>query len=131
MIKLEEDKDLEKIKENKLNKMKEKLSKNNEIKELNASNFKENIQKEKWLIDFWAPWCSPCKILSPILDKISGKFDNVNFGKVNVDGNSSIAQNFGVRAIPTLILFENGEELQRTTGVMREEELKQWINSNI
>lgn len=84
------------------------------------------------LVDFWAPWCGPCKMIAPVLEEISAEMgDKVVIAKVNVDDNPEIASNFGIRGIPTLILFKNGEAGERLTGFSPKESLVSWINSKI
>jgi thioredoxin len=84
---------------------------------------------EKVLIDFWAPWCGPCKMQTPILEKIASSGDfNVKIAKLNTDENPEIAQNLGIVSIPTLILFKEGKEVERFVGVQPEEVLKQKLS---
>ena len=95
----------------------------------------ENFDKEvlqatgKVLVDFWAPWCRPCKMQTPILENIaeSGEIQT-RIVKLNTDENSSIAQKYGIMSIPTLILFENGQEVARFEGVQPENVLRTKIN---
>ena len=95
-----------------------------EVKEINSKDFNKFIKEDKVVVDFWAPWCGPCKIMGPIFDKVSGKMkDRAKFGKVNVDDNVDLAQRFNVRAIPTTIFFRDGEQVDRFSGVISEEEL--------
>ena len=83
---------------------------------------KENFQEivvnadRKVLLDFWAPWCGPCRMVLPIVEEIAGERDDIVVGKVNVDEQPELAERYGVMTIPTLIVFENGEELQRSVG---------------
>ena len=86
------------------------------------NNFDELIQ-EKVLVDFYANWCGPCKMLSPILEKI----EEVKVLKVNVDENPELARKYGVMSIPCLILFDKGKELKRNVGFIPENKLKEWI----
>ena len=89
--------------------------------ELNADNFKETIASGTVLVDFWAPWCGPCKMQSPILDKVAEAVEGkAVITKVNVDENAPIAAEYGVRSIPTLILFKDGEKVQDFIGVQQE-----------
>lgn len=89
------------------------------IIELNEENFENEVEKAFGLvlIDFWAPWCGPCKMLSPIIDEVADECDAVKVCKVNVDEEQALAARFGVMSIPTLILFKNGNIVNKTMGV--------------
>ena len=88
-----------------------------------GSNFKELIN-EKVLVDFYANWCGPCKMLSPVLEKVSSE---VKVLKVNVDENPELAREYGVMSIPCIILFDGGEEVKRNVGFIPEGKLKEFI----
>ena len=93
---------------------------------ITVDNFEEKVLKAptKVLADFWASWCGPCKMLSPIVDEIAEEADgSFVVGKVNVDDNRDIALKYRVMSIPTVILFENGEEVKRSVGVVAKEDL--------
>ena len=83
---------------------------------------KENFQEivvnadRKVLLDFWAPWCGPCRMVLPRVEEIAGEREDIVVGKVNVDEQPELASRYGVMTIPTLIVFENGAELQRSVG---------------
>ena len=83
---------------------------------------KENFQEivlnaeKKVLLDFWAPWCGPCRMVLPIVEEIAGEREDIVVGKVNVDEQPALAERYGVMTIPTLIVFENGEEQERSVG---------------
>ena len=97
------------------------------IVELNDSSFDtEVINSDKpVLVDFWAPWCGPCKALAPVIDEISTDFaDKVKVGKVNVDDNPEISMKFGIRSIPTLIVFKDGEVLEQIIGAVPKSEIE-------
>ena len=88
-------------------------------------NFNEIIQK-KVLVDFYATWCGPCKMLSPVLEELSKEID-IDIIKVDVDENNDLAKEYGVMSIPCLILFENGKEIKRNLGFMPKEKIKDFV----
>jgi len=96
--------------------------------EITEANFEETVQGGTVLIDFWAPWCGPCRMQTPILEELADQMgDAVVIGKVNVDDSPSLAAKFRVRSIPTLILFKNGSAAQQWVGVQQAETLKDAI----
>ena len=82
------------------------------------------------LLDFWAGWCGPCKMLAPTIDKLAEKYDGkVVVGKVDVDEEQELARQFGVMSIPTVVLFKDGKEVQRTVGVQPQAAFEQLVES--
>ena len=93
--------------------------------EINAGNFEQEVvQSDKpVLLDFWASWCGPCKMLSPVVDQVGEELDSVKVGKVNVNDESELAAKFGVASIPTLVVLKNGKEVNRSVGVVPKERI--------
>jgi thioredoxin 1 len=88
------------------------------IKKLTDQNFEHQIKSGITLVDFWATWCMPCKIMAPILNDLSEVLtENTSIGKLDVDQNKAASAKYGVRSIPTLVLFKNGKEINRFVGV--------------
>lgn len=97
------------------------------LAETGTKTFETDVLKTagKVLVDFWAPWCGPCRMQTPILERLAAGGDiNAKIFKVNTDENPDIAQKYGIVSIPTLILFENGQEVERYVGVQPENILK-------
>tara|TARA_B100000963_G_scaffold346005_1_gene350735 strand:+ start:361 stop:675 length:315 start_codon:yes stop_codon:yes gene_type:complete len=92
--------------------------------DLNNDNFDDVTSNGVVLVDFWAPWCGPCKMLTPILEKVKEDVgDSAVISKVNVDENPQLASKFGVRSIPTILIFKNGEIKETLVGLKQQAEL--------
>ena len=100
------------------------------VKELTTANFDSTIASGTVLVDFWAPWCGPCRAQGPIIDKVAEKVgDKAVIAKVNVDESPLIAAKFGVRSIPTLILFKDGQKVKDLVSVQQETTLLELLQS--
>ena len=94
--------------------------------EFNGDNFENEVMNSDVpvLVDFWAPWCGPCKQLGPVIEELAGDYDGkAKVGKVNVDNDQDLAAKFGIRGIPTVMLFKGGQVVQNFVGVKSKEDL--------
>jgi thioredoxin 1 len=102
-----------------------------QAKELTSANFDAEVTQSQLpvLVDFWAPWCGPCRMMSPIIDAVAAKYEGkVSVCKVNVDEAGDIAGRFGIRSIPTLMIFKGGQQADIVVGAVPEAELSQRLD---
>lgn len=100
--------------------------------EATASNFNEAVTGPLTVVDFWAPWCGPCKMMAPIMEKLEQQYgDDIKFVKMNVDGNQEIVQRYKVMSIPSLVLFRDGVAKEKVTGVYPEAKLAHYFERKI
>ena len=100
--------------------------------ELNEANFENEVEKNNGLVlvDFWASWCGPCRMLSPIVDEIAEERNDIKVCKINVDEEQALAAKFGIMSIPTLVIFKNGNIVNKTIGVQPKSEILKMLASN-
>ena len=102
--------------------------------DISDDNFDSEVLKsdKPVLIDFWAEWCGPCKVLGPVIEEVAEDYsDRVKFVKLNIDNNPSNTKKFGIRGIPTLLLFKNGEKIDTSVGVLSKSELASFLDKNL
>jgi len=104
---------------------------NAKVMHLNDKNFQQQISKGVVLVDFWAAWCMPCKLLGPIINETADEIQgSARIGKLNVEDSPQTASKYSVRSIPTMILFKNGKEINRFVGVKQKDFLLKQLNGN-
>jgi len=99
----------------------------------NDDNFKEEVLKADSLVlvDFWADWCNPCKMIEPVVEKLDNSFEDLKVAKLNVDDNEQTASKYEINGIPSLLLFEDGEIIQKFVGVRPYEEFEKVIKKQL
>jgi thioredoxin 1 len=103
------------------------------VTELTDNNFGGFISNGISLVDIWAPWCGPCRMISPIIDELSDEYKDkeIKFGKLNADDNSETVSKLGVRNIPTILIYKDGEVVERTVGMVSKNQLKDLIDNHL
>ena len=97
------------------------------IIELTDQKFLEEVKNGKVLVDFYATWCGPCKMMHPVIEELAKDYPELKIIKVDVDQHEDLAMNYGVMSIPTIILFENGEEKNKSIGFTPKDKLVSWL----
>lgn len=102
------------------------------VKVITADNFDKEVLEESKpvLIDFWAAWCGPCRMISPIVDEIAKEDDSIKVGKINVDEEGKLAEQFGIMTIPTLMVFKDGKAVGTSIGVKSKKEILEMIKQS-
>lgn len=99
---------------------------------LTDANFKDEISEGLVFVDFWAEWCGPCRMLSPVLEELSEELEGkVKIAKLNIEENRDTASEFGIMSIPTMILFQDGKPVEKVMGFQPKENLKQYLESKL
>ncbi len=101
----------------------------------NEANFESEVIKSAVpvLVDFWAPWCGPCQIMSPIIEELADEMDQskIKIGKVNVDENGNLAQTYGIKSIPSFMIIKSGKVAEQFMGVLQKEALKEKLQKHL
>ena len=101
------------------------------MQEVTDQSFEQDVLKSEVpvLVDFWAEWCGPCKMLAPAVEKVANEYEGkAKVVKLNIDDNNQVAQRYGIKGIPTLILFKNGSEADRTVGLTSKDNIARMID---
>ena len=107
---------------------------NGQVLKLNSDNFKQQTSRNDIpvVVDFWAPWCGPCKMMAPAFERAASELSpHVRLAKLNTEDEQAIAARLNIRSIPTLVLYKNGREVARQAGAMQAEDIKRWVQNYI
>jgi thioredoxin 1 len=100
--------------------------------ELTDENFESTVNNGVSLVDFWAPWCGPCRMIAPVIDELAGEFEGrANICKVNTDEQQDLATKYGIRSIPTILIMKDGEMVDQVVGASSKQALADKINHNL
>lgn len=101
------------------------------VVKITDSTFNDFTSNGVALVDFKAEWCNPCKVLSPIIDELANEYTNVKIGKMDADENKDTLQELGIRSIPTILIYKDGEIVERHTGMIQKSQLKSLIDKHL
>ena len=104
------------------------MNKSSNIIEVNTPTWEKELEGKLVIVDFWAPWCQPCKVQEPILEELSNELNGISFVKLNIDDNRYLSQKLGVRNIPTLVFYNNLLEIERYVGIQSKDFLRKSLN---
>ena len=100
------------------------------VKTFTDSSYDQDTAQGVGLVDFWAEWCGPCRMVAPIVEELAGELPQVTFAKLNVDENQQVAQKLGITSIPTLLLYKDGQVVDRVVGLQPKPKLKSFIEKH-
>lgn len=101
------------------------------VVELTEKNFDSSISKGTVLVDFWAPWCGPCRVLGPVIDELSQEYENIKFCKVNVDNNQKIAAKYKIMSIPSVLIYKDGKKVDNFVGALPKDAIKKKLDKQL
>jgi len=101
------------------------------VKALTDATYDQETSEGLVLVDFWAEWCGPCRQVAPIVEELASEMQDVHFAKLNVDENQATAQKLGITSIPTLVLYQNGQPVDKVVGAMPKPHLKNFISKHM
>ena len=101
------------------------------VKVYNGEDLKPEKLQGLTLVDFWATWCGPCRMVGPMIEELAAEMKNVTFAKIDVDENPDVAMGLGINSIPTLMLFKDGQLVERTVGARPKEDIRRMIESHL